>query len=152
MRIVEIRDGDLEVRVGLIIRCNNLVLVEHPTPSKKWPNPMFDLPKGHLQKGESLIEGAIRECWEETNIKFEPWKLKRPIQMTYCNNPLYLFLITLDEIISVGLMACVSTFVEEDGIRKPECDGYAWINPYYDLHLVQEGLRPGISYYFNKDL
>jgi 8-oxo-dGTP pyrophosphatase MutT (NUDIX family) len=28
----------------------------------------WDLPKGHIEKGESFYEGAIRECWEETGL------------------------------------------------------------------------------------
>jgi len=28
----------------------------------------LSLPKGHIEKGESVIEAAIRECYEETNV------------------------------------------------------------------------------------
>jgi 8-oxo-dGTP pyrophosphatase MutT (NUDIX family) len=150
MIINEIREGDLNIRAGIIIRCKNLMLVQHPTPSKKYPNPLLEIPKGHLQKGESIINGAIRECWEECNIKFETWKLESPIQIKYYNDPLYLFLANLDAIISVDQLSCASTFVDQNGVRKPECDGYAWINPYCELHLIQDALKPGIRYYFNK--
>jgi 8-oxo-dGTP pyrophosphatase MutT (NUDIX family) len=146
----EIREGDLNIRAGVIIRCINYLLVQHPTPSKKWPNPLLEIPKGHLQKGETPKEGAIRECWEEANIKFESWKLKDPIQIKYSNEPLFLFLAELDEKIPVEQLSCASTFIDQDGIRKPECDSYFWIYPYDQIHLVQPGLRAGIMYYFNK--
>ena len=150
MLIQEIREGDLNIRAGIVIRHKNLLLAQHPTPSEKWPNPLYDIPKGHLREGESPKGGAIRECWEETNIKFEPWKLTNPIQIKYSNEPLFLFLANLDSPIPLGQLSCASTFVDGDGIRKPECDGYAWINPYAQIHLIQDGLRPGIMYYFNE--
>jgi len=28
----------------------------------------FDLPKGHVEPGEDVRDGAIRECWEETKL------------------------------------------------------------------------------------
>jgi 8-oxo-dGTP pyrophosphatase MutT (NUDIX family) len=31
----------------------------------------WSIPKGHLEKGETFIEGALRECWEETGIDVE---------------------------------------------------------------------------------
>jgi 8-oxo-dGTP pyrophosphatase MutT (NUDIX family) len=140
----------LNIRAGIVIRCRNWILVQHPTPSAKWPNPLFDLPKGHLRQGESPKDAAIRECWEETNIKFESWKLENPIQVQYSNEPLFLFLVNLNSPIPVEQLSCTATFIDQDGKRKPECDGYVWINPYKQIHLVQQGLRSGIMYYFNK--
>lgn len=34
--------------------------------------PKFSLPKGHIEDGETKIECAIRECYEETGIILEP--------------------------------------------------------------------------------
>jgi len=150
MVISEIRQGDIDVRAGIVIRYKNFLLMQHPTPSVKWPKPLFDIPKGHLQKGESPKEGAIRECWEETNIKFEPWKLENPIQVVYADAPLFIFLANLNAPIPLNLLSCSATFVDQDGVRKPECDCYAWINPYTHIHLIQDKLRFGIMYYFNK--
>lgn len=31
-------------------------------------NGKWDLPKGHIEPGEKFLEGAIRECWEETGL------------------------------------------------------------------------------------
>lgn len=150
MIIQEIRQGDINVRAGIIIRYKNYLLTQHPTPSEKWPNPLLDIPKGHLQEGENPKEGAIRECWEETNIKFEPWKLESPIQVNYCDAPLFLFLVNLDAPIPLEKLSCTATFIDGDGIRKPECDSFFWIDPYTQIHLIQEKLRFGIMHYFNK--
>ncbi|MFN7087286.1 MAG: NUDIX hydrolase [Burkholderiales bacterium] len=37
--------------------------------------PMFNQPAGHLEPGESLLEGAVRETLEETAYLFEPTAL-----------------------------------------------------------------------------
>jgi len=74
----EVREGDLNIRAGIVIRYKNYVLMQHPTPSVKWPSPLWEIQKGHLREGESPKDGAIRECFEESNIKFEPWKLEQP--------------------------------------------------------------------------
>jgi 8-oxo-dGTP pyrophosphatase MutT (NUDIX family) len=29
----------------------------------------YDLPKGHVEVGEDIKDGAIRECWEETRLR-----------------------------------------------------------------------------------
>jgi 8-oxo-dGTP pyrophosphatase MutT (NUDIX family) len=150
MRIIkEIRKNDLSIRVGIVISDGQYILVEQPTNMlrKGWK---LDIPKGHLQKGESPIQGAIRETYEETNIKFEPWKLTFPIQTTCNGTPLFLFLAKIDELIPVNLLSCVSTFVDEDGIRKPEVEAYYWLNPRTQIYLMQDRLIPGIKYYFSK--
>jgi 8-oxo-dGTP pyrophosphatase MutT (NUDIX family) len=144
----EIRDGDLPARAGIVITDGRYILVEQPTNmiQKGWK---LDLPKGHIQKGESPVQGAIREVYEETNIKFESWKLSRPIQTTCDGDPLFLFCAKIDQLIPVNLLSCASTFVDEDGIRKPEVEAYYWLNPYTQIYLMQDRLIPGIKYYFN---
>jgi 8-oxo-dGTP pyrophosphatase MutT (NUDIX family) len=148
MRILkETRKGDIRSRAGIVITDGTYILAEQPTNmiQKGWK---LDLPKGHLQRGESPLQGAIREVYEETNIKFEPWKLTRPIQTVCDGDPLFLFYAEIDGLIPVNLLSCASTFVDEDGIRKPEVEAYYWLNPRTQLHLMQERLIPGIKYYF----
>lgn len=148
--IKEVREGDLPIRAGVIITDGRYILVEQPTNMIKngWK---LDLPKGHCQKGESPLQAAIRETYEETNIKFEPWKLTRPIQTTCNGDPLFLFLAQIDTIIPVNFLSCASTFIDEDSIRKPEVEAYYWLNPHTQLHLMQDRLVPGIKYYFGSN-
>jgi 8-oxo-dGTP pyrophosphatase MutT (NUDIX family) len=148
MKIIkEIREGDIRIRAGIVITDGQYLLVEQPTNmiQRGWK---LDLPKGHLQEGESPLQGAIREVFEETNIKFEPWKLTRPIQTTCDGDPLFLFYAQIDQLIPVNLLSCASTFIDEDGVQKPEVEAYYWLNPRIQLHLMQERLIPGIKYYF----
>jgi 8-oxo-dGTP pyrophosphatase MutT (NUDIX family) len=146
--IKEIREGDIRVRAGIVITDGRYLLAEQPTNmiQKGWK---LDLPKGHLQRGESPLQGAIREVYEETGIKFEPWKLTRPIQTACDGDPLFLFYAEIDGLIPVNRLSCASTFVDENGIRKPEVEAYYWLNPYTQIYLMQDQLIPGIKYYFN---
>jgi 8-oxo-dGTP pyrophosphatase MutT (NUDIX family) len=150
MRIVhEVRDGDINVRAGVIVTDGHLMLACEPTNMIRngW---LWDIPKGHLQNGESPMQGAIRECLEETNIKFEPWKLTNPIQVLCDGQPLFLFLALINGLMPLEKLSCASTFVDSfDGIRKPEVEAYAYLNPRTQLHLLQERLRPGVQYYFD---
>jgi bis(5'-nucleosidyl)-tetraphosphatase len=45
----------------------SFLLMKHPH--------RFDLPKGHIEEGESEIECALREMWEETGVPVEQVKL-----------------------------------------------------------------------------
>jgi 8-oxo-dGTP pyrophosphatase MutT (NUDIX family) len=145
--IKETREGDTSTRAGIIITDGVYILAEQPTNMIRngWK---LDIPKGHLQKGESPVQGAIRECHEETNIRFEAWKLTRPVQIACDGDPLFLFLAKVDKIIPTRFLSCASTFIDKDGIRKPEVEAYYWLNPRSQLHLMQDRLIPGIKYYF----
>jgi len=150
MLIKEFCEGDSVIRAGIVIRYRNYVLTGHPSPSVKYPNPLLDLFKGHLRSDETPLQGAIRECYEKSGIKFESRKLEKPILLNYDGSPLYLFLATINEMIPTAKLKCLTTFVDQDGITKLECDGFYWINPYTQIHLVQPRLHVGIMYYFNK--
>jgi 8-oxo-dGTP pyrophosphatase MutT (NUDIX family) len=151
MQIIhEVREGDTDQRAGVVITDGNLILCGQPTNMIR-NNWKLDILKGHTQENESPIDATIRECWEESNIRFERWKLTSPIQVTYKGHPLFLFLAKIDKIIDTSLLSCVSTFIDNfDGLRKPEVEAYVWINPYTQIHLIQPELRVGIMYYFNK--
>lgn len=149
MRIVETRSGDTSQRAGIVITAGGLLLCGQPTNMVR-NNWKLDIFKGHIQFGENPIDAAIRECWEESNIRFERWKLTNPIQVSCDGSPLFLFLAKIDEIINPALLSRASTFIDNDGIRKPEVEAYIWLNPKTHLHLIQERLRSGIQYYFSK--
>jgi 8-oxo-dGTP pyrophosphatase MutT (NUDIX family) len=50
----------------LAIRDGKVLLVDHP-----WAN-RWELPGGEVEATETLVEGAARECWEETGYRFRP--------------------------------------------------------------------------------
>lgn len=60
------------VTVAAVIEHNGkFLLVEEETAE----GVMFNQPAGHLEDGESLMEAARREVWEETAYRFEPVSL-----------------------------------------------------------------------------
>lgn len=56
---------------AIIERDGKFLLVEEETGDGL----MFNQPAGHLENGESLLEGVKRETWEETAHRFEPTAL-----------------------------------------------------------------------------
>ena len=46
-----------------------LWLIIKPTPSVDFPKNRYQLPKGHVEPGERVIDAALREVLEETGIK-----------------------------------------------------------------------------------
>lgn len=128
--IKEIREGDTTMRAGIVVVDGEKVLGCLPTPTIKYLNieRKLDLPKGHMQEGESPIEAAIRECWEETNIKFESWKLKFVNSFTVWDSPLFLFVAKITAFPELSELSCPSTF-KKGVVRSPENCAYELV-PY----------------------
>jgi len=63
----------MAVIVGVVVEKDNKFLLVQEAQEKcrgKW-----NLPAGHLDPGESLIEAAKREAWEESGFKVEPLEI-----------------------------------------------------------------------------
>lgn len=60
----------MERSAGILFLNNGSVLMGHATETPHW-----DIPKGHIEKGESPINAAIRECFEETGVVVEQHEL-----------------------------------------------------------------------------
>lgn len=58
-----------EKSVMAVIVCNNRILTTHEII---YGDLKISLPKGHIEYGESLIDCAIRETFEETNTCIKP--------------------------------------------------------------------------------
>lgn len=57
----------MKVSAGLVIICDNKILLVHPTDSR-WHG-TYSIPKGQVEKGEEILDAAIRETYEEVGIK-----------------------------------------------------------------------------------
>jgi 8-oxo-dGTP pyrophosphatase MutT (NUDIX family) len=154
----ETRNGDIKARAGLIIHDGQHLLACKPTPSSRWPNPKLDIPKGHIQQSEHPMNAAIRECYEETSILFEPWKLNRPMRFIMEGEPLFLWEVRLTELPPIGMLSCASTFVDNaTGQRHPEMAGYEYIHIFDakrngGLVTFQDRLQPCVEAYFTDDV
>ena len=125
MQLKEIREGDINVRAGILITDKISVLGCLPTASIQYPNyeRRLDLPKGHLQEGEDPLDAAIRECWEETNIHFKKWKLKFVGTYSLYSAPFYLYCAVIRVFPELRLLSCPSTF-KKDVLKVPENSSY----------------------------
>ena len=61
-------------RAGVIITDGERFLIGHAPNKKNEPN-TWDLPKGHVEKGETPYEAAKREAKEEFNVNVEGMEL-----------------------------------------------------------------------------
>lgn len=59
----------MEISAGLLIIQDNKILLAHPT-SAPWYG-TYTIPKGKVQKNETLIDAAMRETFEEVHVKID---------------------------------------------------------------------------------
>jgi 8-oxo-dGTP pyrophosphatase MutT (NUDIX family) len=98
------------------------LLLCHVTGHDHW-----DLPKGGLRSGESPLQGAVRETYEETGLRFEAPALLELGRFAYsARKDLHLFAARHPRIDPAELF-CVSRFVDRaTGRELPEMDGFGW--------------------------
>ena len=106
--------GDIDERAGIVISNGTHILGCLPAPTVQYPNleRQLDLPKGHLRLGETPIQGAIRECFEETGLKFEEADLEYVRQYTVYGEPFYLFRTFYPQLTSTKGLRCDSEFTK----------------------------------------
>lgn len=95
----------------------------------------YDLPKGLMEEGETPIETAVRELFEETGIEIDkscltfigivPYNYKKNIALNLC---------VVSELPELNTLKCESMFTNYDDVELPEIDGYGYflVNRYRD--------------------
>ena len=113
-----------------LINKKNQILLVHPINAPKF---MWSIPKGMMDKGESYLQTAIRETFEETNIKIDmnSPKIKRimefeMIKYNKTKKQLKAYALIVDDDFSDTTLKCTSTFKNRDGINVPENDLVQW--------------------------
>ena len=102
------------------------LLIAHVTGQKQW-----DIPKGGAESGESPVQAAIRETFEETGIALTPEILSDlGIHRYLTSKDLHLF---KAEVSSrdhdIALCKCTSFFPHHrTGEPTPEVDAFRWID------------------------
>jgi 8-oxo-dGTP pyrophosphatase MutT (NUDIX family) len=66
---------------GIIVLFENKIMLCHPTNSK-WEG-TYGIPKGGIDTGESELDCAVREFFEETGIKIKKERLEPGIILPY---------------------------------------------------------------------
>ena len=111
----------------LIFNRDGHLLVAHVTGTRKW-----DIPKGGAEPGESAIEAAVRETFEETGIVLQPSELTDLGRHAYLpKKDLHLFRARLEAArCDVSAYACTSFFPHHrTGHPTPEVDAFRWVDP-----------------------
>ena len=113
-----------EVSAGFIIfqKGSNKLLVSHPTGNPKDGKHSWDIPKGHVEKGEDPLEAALRELYEETGLEHveDTFEIGRVPYRS--DKALHLFSAYAD--FDIGDLHCDSKFTDSYGVEKPEVDRY----------------------------
>ena len=124
-----------------LVNNSNKLLVCHPTNHK--PD-FWSIPKGRLDTGETLIEAAIRETYEECNISIlETNGLRQldSVEYTTKKKILHPFLLlernsgTLDW--SKFELRC-NSFVSPERGGFPEMDNWMWVGLDESINLLHE--------------
>lgn len=117
-----------ELSVGTILTDGIYLLACQPFGRKANPG-NFDIPKGHWEEGETVLETAIREMEEETGFY-----ITHPDQMIdlgrYSYIPtkdLHIFLYAVDAVPDPATLKC-STDFEYKGHEVPEVIGYRHVD------------------------
>lgn len=114
----------MKISSGGLIFYKNKLLICRP----KWDDDKWNLPKGIMEDNEDPLETAIREIYEETNIKIDKnCQISDLGKISYGRKKkLHLFFIILSG--EPENLKC-NSFFERDGGWIPEMVDYKWINP-----------------------
>jgi 8-oxo-dGTP pyrophosphatase MutT (NUDIX family) len=132
----------MKTSAGIIITDGKYILGCVPFGKAKKTNNFLDLPKGNIEENESPIQAAIRECEEETGLKFKKSDLKDVGKFSYkLDKDLHLFLTMVNKMPSIDDLKCKS-MVSMYGKKFPEMVGYevikiSEIDEYFFLDLVK---------------
>lgn len=133
-----------QTSAGLLIISPQGWLLAHATRTPRW-----DIPKGRIEEGESALDAAVRECWEETGLDLSAHKdrAKDLGCHTYIKGKdLHVFVMEFDQAFDLSRCTC-HTFVERhDGDRFPETDKWIWASP----DQAREKMGKGLVAYFEE--
>jgi len=113
------------VSCGIVmLNARRELFVCHATGTPRW-----DLPKGVQDPGESALQTAVREAWEETSLALDPEGL---VDLGVFDYPpakrLYLFALRVAiDAFRIDDCRCHTSFPHRiTGMPTLEVDGYAW--------------------------
>jgi len=113
------------VSCGIVmLNARRELFVCHATGNARW-----DLPKGLQEPGETALQTAVRECWEETSLAVRPGTLHELGLFDYLPaKRLHLFALRVaPDAFEIRQCRCHSTYPHHaTGLPTPEVDGYAW--------------------------
>ena len=104
------------ISCGVLVKCQDRYILGHASGQNH-----FDIFKGRMDKGETYVQTAIRECREESGLIFYEDELKLLGLFDYTKNKNIVIYITKVNDFEFSRLQC-TTFLESG---KPEMDFYA---------------------------
>jgi ADP-ribose pyrophosphatase YjhB (NUDIX family) len=118
--------------VGVAIVWNNKLLLVHPT-GVSWQRGTCGIPKGGLESGENLMDGALRELEEETGIVIDKNQLDPEPQVVdfyskknKVDRQLIYFICKIEDLSEIGLQ---SDRVPKSQLQSEEIDWAGFVGP-----------------------
>lgn len=131
-----------ELSCGVVYTDGEQLLGCHPYGPR---TRQLDIPKGRIEPGETPIEAAVRELYEETSLKISPSELMDVGRQAYTAfKDLHVFLYITDTLPSIDELACLTTFELKSGRRVPEVVRYSITT--FDDSRYYRGLQPILQY------
>ena len=116
---------DLPLSCGtLIVNTEGKLLLCHVSNTARW-----DIPKGMRDPGETSLQAARRELFEEAGLRLDGKRFSDLGQFDYRHDKrLHLFKVDAEDgLCRLEELHCTSYFPDPvTGKATPECDGYRW--------------------------
>ena len=125
------------ISCGIIITSPQGWLLAHATRTSRW-----DIPKGRQEDGETPLQAALRECYEETNLNLNSYEpsIQDLGQHAYIRGKkLHLFRLDLDVPLDLSNCSC-HTNVDIQGDQYPETDRWEWVPREHLFERIGKGL------------
>jgi 8-oxo-dGTP pyrophosphatase MutT (NUDIX family) len=117
--------GECETSCGtLLINTKGQIMLGHVTGTEHW-----DIPKGRREPGEEPLQAAIRELWEETNLRLSEEFFEELGNFDYRpGKRLHLYKAYVADAISDVRQLCCNSYFPRPVGEAPvlAMDGYCW--------------------------
>lgn len=115
-----------QISAALLLETPKGFLFVHPT-GKDYAEGKWDLPKGHVEEGETAFAAMKRELQEETDLVYHkdinPYIIEKQdfgVRTYNKEKNIHLFYARISENIDIKKLKCTSTFVDSYGNDVPE--------------------------------
>lgn len=128
------------------------ILAGHAAGQQHW-----DLPKGKVERLESFEEAAVRECYEEFNIKIKTSDIRLlGISSYQKRKKLVLFFYVGDKLPDIKDLKCHTFYVNKKGYMNSDFDKYQYIDledlpQYFTERMVQSIVKTIYNFYSEED-
>ena len=112
------------ISAGVLVSDGTRLVLGHVTNTAKW-----DIPKGGVDVGESFLQAAVRELYEETGIEASDSDLIPLGKFEYtAKKDLVLYVLPVMQMPDPRSLVCISMFENTQGKLQPELDGFKLVS------------------------